>query len=764
MVSAADLPQDSLTHSSPESRVGASIDFASMNWLYVLFFCSGFPALIYQIVWQRALFSIYGINIESVTIVVSAFMLGLGIGSFLGGAVSKRPGVPLLATFGAIELSIALFGVFSLPLFHAVGIHSARAPQVVVGMLTFALVLVPTILMGSTLPILVAHLVRISGNVGASVGILYCVNTLGSAAACLMSAYCIMRVMGESGSVYLAAGINCAVALSSLAVFFLGKDRRDGVSGPIPREPALPSMPARQSLHFVWALGAAAICGFISLSYEIVWYRVYSFASGSDAKIFALLLAAYLEGIAFGSFISRGICQAVSSRKASSGLAAIAIFAVAANTVSFFVVPLTAFGIRSVNLLVMLPLVSLSTCLLGALFPLICHTSIPPDNRAGARLSYLYLSNIVGSVAGTLLVGFVLMDLWSIRQISVFLVSLGILLGLGFLAAMLRGPQLAAAAAVGVMLTVTIGASSKPFFDRSYERMLYKNDYRPDTRFAHLIESKSGVVAVTPDGTVFGGGAYDGRFNTSPLNDTNWLIRAYAISSFHPHPKNVLMIGLASGSWAQVIANHAQVEKLTIVEINPSYLELIRQYPQVSGLLLNPKVEIHIDDGRRWLVRNPSLKFDLIVMNTTYHWREHTTNLLSADFLRLARGHLEQGGILYYNTTSSGDVQLTGATVFPHALLVVNFLAVSDSPIMVDKDRWRRELAGYRIEGQPVFDLNRAEDQKRFEEILSLADTLNGGKYEGILRMEDGDSIRARTQSARLITDDNMGTEWMPGR
>ena len=172
------------------------------------------------------------------------------------------------------------------------------------------------------------------------------------------------------------------------------------------------------------------------------------------------------------------------------------------------------------------------------------------------------------------------------------------------------------------------------------------------------------------------------------------------------------MIGLASGSWAQVIANHADVDKLTIVEINPAYLRLIPQYPQVAGLLHNPKVEIVIDDGRRWLVRHPSSRYDVIVMNTMIHWREHSSNVLSVDFLQLARPHLLPGGVLYYNTTESGEVQLTGATVYPYALRVVNFLAVSDSPIQVDKDRWKRVLESYRIEGQPVFDLTRPGSQE----------------------------------------------------
>src|ERR1700752_1250997 len=96
------------------TRLTEDVSSHRMPWLYLLFFCSGFPALIYQIVWQRSLFAIFGINIESVTIVVSAFMLGLGIGSFLGGMVTKLPRVPLLATFGGIELSIGLFGLFSL--------------------------------------------------------------------------------------------------------------------------------------------------------------------------------------------------------------------------------------------------------------------------------------------------------------------------------------------------------------------------------------------------------------------------------------------------------------------------------------------------------------------------------------------------------------------------------------------------------------------------------------------------------------------------
>src|SRR3989442_9739081 len=128
--------------------------------LCVLFFFSGFPALIYQLTWQRALFRIFGVNIESVTIVVAAFMLGLGIGSLAGGWLSKRRGIPLLPLLAGIELTTGAFGPVSLAIFDRVGELTIGLPLPLTAAVTLALVIVPTLLMGATLPILVGHLVR----------------------------------------------------------------------------------------------------------------------------------------------------------------------------------------------------------------------------------------------------------------------------------------------------------------------------------------------------------------------------------------------------------------------------------------------------------------------------------------------------------------------------------------------------------------------------------------------------------------------------
>lgn len=184
--------------------------------VYGLFLVSGFAALIYQVVWQRSLYAIYGVNIESVTIVVAAFMLGLGLGSFAGGAASNRPGRDLLLWFAGIELTIGGFGAISLQLFHAVGAFTAGQGGGVTFASTFLLVLVPTMFMGATLPLLVAHGVRHTGNVGRSVGMLYFTNTLGSALAAFATAIFLMGKLGQQRTVWFAAACNVAVGLAVL--------------------------------------------------------------------------------------------------------------------------------------------------------------------------------------------------------------------------------------------------------------------------------------------------------------------------------------------------------------------------------------------------------------------------------------------------------------------------------------------------------------------------------------------------------------------
>ncbi len=189
--------------------------------LYVVFFVSGMAALIYQLIWQRALFTIYGTNTEAVTVVVSAFMLGLGVGSLVGGELSKRLNVSLVMVFAGIELGIGLFGLGSLQLFDWVGQATLGASAWTAGLISFLVVLVPTCLMGATLPLLVAHLVKLTHNVGQSVGQLYFSNTIGSAAACFVCAFIVFRRLGMHGSVYFAVALNITIALITAGAYLI---------------------------------------------------------------------------------------------------------------------------------------------------------------------------------------------------------------------------------------------------------------------------------------------------------------------------------------------------------------------------------------------------------------------------------------------------------------------------------------------------------------------------------------------------------------
>ncbi len=182
--------------------------------ILVVFLLSGFAALVYQVAWQRALFRIYGIDSASVTVIVTAFMLGLGLGSLVGGELSRK--APPLPLFAAFELGIGLFGFWSLDLFDAAGSVTLGLSHLATGLVTFGLVLVPTTLMGATLPLLVAHETRLSGNVGRSVGILYCVNTTGAALACFAAAWILLGGLGLALTTRVAAGLNVLLAAAVL--------------------------------------------------------------------------------------------------------------------------------------------------------------------------------------------------------------------------------------------------------------------------------------------------------------------------------------------------------------------------------------------------------------------------------------------------------------------------------------------------------------------------------------------------------------------
>ncbi len=182
--------------------------------LVALFFVSGIAALVYQVCWQRLLFEAFGVDIESVTIIVSTFMLGLGVGALVGGIFADRHPTQALAMFALIELAIALFGCASPWLIHAAGVMAVRASLPTIALTNFVLLLVPTMLMGATLPILVTYVVRHYRNIGVSIGLLYFANTLGAALGAAATGMLALYYLGLAATIYVAAALNVLVSAS----------------------------------------------------------------------------------------------------------------------------------------------------------------------------------------------------------------------------------------------------------------------------------------------------------------------------------------------------------------------------------------------------------------------------------------------------------------------------------------------------------------------------------------------------------------------
>lgn len=181
--------------------------------LPLLFFCSGISAIIYQIVWQRVLFASFGTDIESITIIVSVFMLGLGLGSLIGGRMSNTSEQTLVKYFIGFEVSIGIFGLISIPLIEYVSHLTLHLADGWLPLIVFAILVIPTFAMGATLPVLVSYLFRQNKSVGNTVTHLYYINTLGSAIGCVITVGILFLFGTRQTTIYFAVFLNFLIAL-----------------------------------------------------------------------------------------------------------------------------------------------------------------------------------------------------------------------------------------------------------------------------------------------------------------------------------------------------------------------------------------------------------------------------------------------------------------------------------------------------------------------------------------------------------------------
>ena len=272
------------------------------------FLVSGFAALIYQVVWQRALFTAFGVNIETITVIVAEFMFGLGVGSLIGGVLSRWFADRLLWLFVGCELSIGLFGLVSLSLIDRVTTSALHGSLFTIAATAYALLFLPTICMGATLPILVEYLNRQKPNIGKTVGHLYFLNTIGSALASFVTVGILFAFLGLQATVIVAAVCNFLVAIMAYKCIPPGSPihipvAAEGESGGAQRRSegriSLSDIDVTRHLALVLALSAAT--GYLSLSQEIVWMRALHFIEGDKAATFGFVLGCVLIGIALGA-------------------------------------------------------------------------------------------------------------------------------------------------------------------------------------------------------------------------------------------------------------------------------------------------------------------------------------------------------------------------------------------------------------------------------------------------------------------------------
>jgi spermidine synthase len=485
--------------------------------------------------------------------------------------------------------------------------------------------------------------------------------------------------------------------------------------------------------------------GLLSLGAETLWIRTFSFHSESVAKSLPFILGVYLLGIAFGAARGSRFC------KDGGDLVAILGLALLAGAGTIFLGPAI---IALSELFVVARMIHAVPAFVAAYafaicFP-ICHHlgTVVRTGATGKSMSRVYASNIAGSVIGPLFVNFLLLQ-FATTQLAFSLLGLvACLIALAVLFAAAKGTLKSVGIAVTVVAVASVAASAAP----SNWLIGALRDYP----VAAIVESRQGIVVSYRQehggDAIFGGNVYDGRTNLDPRVNSNKINRVLVLAALRPQPKRVLEIGLSIGTWNYLITGFPGVEAIDVVEINPGYVDLMKNYPEQQRGLADPRVNLTIGDGRKVLRSHPETTYDLVVINTTWHWRAYVSLLLSHEFLSLVRSRMAPGAVLAYNTTGSPDALYTAAAVFPHAYLYDNFVIAADFDwrTRLDAPGAIDALRRIRPEGKPLFS---DSDEGLMREFLSRERTASVEQVAG-----------KAGRPLEIITDRNLITEYKYGR
>ncbi len=688
--------------------------------IYVSFFLSGFTSLLFEVIWSRQFVTVFGNSSYAISIVLCAYMAGIGLGGLLGGRLADSVARRTLA-FAIFQAAVALCALAIPPMLDWMRLFAptlpALSPQSLLIStsarfgLSFAVLLVPCFLMGTTLPLLVRAVTDSDKTIGSRIGLLYCVNTLGAAIGCLAGGFWLISAFGLRATNLLAVVINFAIAVVVLVI----SRNRDIPLAAVPvrqtegidlyNEP-----PARQSL----LLAVAFLNGMAALACEVLWIRYMSFIV-SSTYVFPLILCVYLLGAGLGSLIygllAGRICRPARTLAMAELLMAIFVPAAFITSVYYFVSgsppPLDQ---RFVVLLT----VFVPTVLMGFAFPLLCTVYGRGVQTLGRRTGLVFAVNTAGTVLGSLLPVFIFIPLIGI-QMSLWLISaLYGVMGLALLAKGRRAIVLLPTAAVyGVVLSLLFAVVPADLCQRVFLATDFGLAKHTDILFYR--EGRTGTAIVTRNRINNCRTVYINGVSEVPLQYPHQLcfkMIGDLAPMLHPKPEDVLMICFGGGVAAGATSVLPEVKSLTIVDLEKSVVDAAGLLSKENnGLLQNTKAKVVIDDGRNFIMTSPR-KWPVIVSDSTHPKSGDSWVLYTKEFYTQVRDHLTSDGVFVewvpIHGLRIGEFKIitrTFQSVFPHASLwVVHgsdeqarfvcyvLLAATPEPLKIDAAKLQERL------------------------------------------------------------------------
>jgi spermidine synthase len=661
--------------------------------LYLLATVSGAAALIYQVAWSNLLSLTFGSSTLAVSAVVAGFMGGMGVGAWRWHRVANRVGAPLRAYAWlevGIALSTALFtrGFTRLPHLYA-GTAGAIEPGLGLDLLRIASVLVllavPAAFMGATYPALCMALIRTRHQVDRHLGVIYGLNTVGAAVGALVAGFVLMEHLGATGAIWLANGLNLAVAAAAWRASSAPEAPQAGVAS-IRDEPIPTRLP--YLLTGVVLFGA----GFTTLGYEILWFRALRYLLGNATYALSAALVLFLLGLGLGALFYRPAVRSGHAERnlglAQLGVAVLALLVMTAElqilripelreSLSIFSAQMQArswvwrLGVSAgVATALMLP----ATLLMGLAFPLASRLYLGSVQRVGARVGSAYLISNLGSVSGAVAAAVAILPAFGTLGGTSALALVNLTLGLAVVLWVDRRPVAlglaaatsAACIAIALALPQRLPFVGEPELVKAAPRLVYEEESELGTVQVRLGPRGEGAMVI--DGVLISAGS-----RIQPQIYRKQLFLADLPMVLDPGIRNVLTVGIASCSTLAALARH-DLEEIDGVEINPAVMRASTLFRDCR-VMSDPRVDVVVEDAVHYLLRSPK-RWDAIVSDGKQN-KDFSGNakILSEEFYRFSAARLSKCGLFAQwiplsNDPESFEITLrTFLRVFPEVEL-----------------------------------------------------------------------------------------------